>query len=312
MSLDKEFTVGEDVKQIITDVVKKNNWEPVLDVKYHPGCEVGDGYASKHIGVEIIKSNESIWLFVKHSLDSNAAEGWSIDKYYSNEIYFYRTVYPAYLSFISEKGVQNGFKNAPKCFMVSPKNIIVLENIKIKGYALFDRRQIMDEGHIILVLKAFAKLHAASFAFKDQRREAHKKLLEDWDGDHFTNLARDSAGIRWYFDIIQDALDKLDPEEDKRILEKCDVDVLVNSVIDVVKNCNEYSVITQGDCWCNNILFQYENDNPTKPIDVMIVDWQMLRPASPAIDVSHFLYTIASQESLARLDSHLEVYYAEL
>ncbi|GJQ82624.1 hypothetical protein Trydic_g19645 [Trypoxylus dichotomus] len=312
MSRDKTFNVSDDVKNFIGEIIKNNNWEPVLNVKYFPGSRVGDGYASEHIGVEIIRPNLNICLFVKHSFDSEVAKKWAIDKFYTNEVYFYEIVYPAYLKFLDEKDVRNGFKNAPKCYGISPENIIVLENLQAQGYALFDRREIMDEKHIVSVLKTFAKFHAISFAFKDQHREKYDKLLEDWDGDHLTHLPKDSAGIRWYFDTIQEALDKLDPEKDRCILERCNANVLVDCIVDVVKNCNEYSIIAQGDCWCNNILFKYEDDDTSNPIDVMIVDWQMLRPASPAVDVSHFLYTIASQESLNRLDSHLETYYAEL
>lgn len=44
----------------------------------------------------------------------------------------------------------------------------------------------------------------------------------------------------------------------------------------------------------------------------MLVDWQLLRPASPVFDVSYFFYTIATEESLNKLDAYLELYYDEL
>ncbi|KAK9732378.1 Ecdysteroid kinase-like family [Popillia japonica] len=59
-------------------------------------------------------------------------------------------------------------------------------------------------------------------------------------------------------------------------------------------------------------MFLYENDNKENPTDVMLVDWQLLRPTSPVFDLSYFYLTIATEESLNKLDYYLDVYYGEL
>lgn len=37
-----------------------------------------------------------------------------------------------------------------------------------------------------------------------------------------------------------------------------------------------------------------------------------MRPTSPVIDLSYFLYTISSEESLAKTQTYLDIYYEEL
>ncbi|GJQ81906.1 hypothetical protein Trydic_g12428, partial [Trypoxylus dichotomus] len=135
MSSDKEFSVSTDATTLVSEIIENNNWDPVLDIKYFPGSQIGDGYASKHIAVEITTSKEKVRLFIKYALDTNLAEVESIVKFYANETYFYDIVYPAYTEFLRKKKVEDSFRNVPKCYSTSSKNIIVLENIKYKGFA---------------------------------------------------------------------------------------------------------------------------------------------------------------------------------
>ncbi|GJQ82634.1 hypothetical protein Trydic_g19652 [Trypoxylus dichotomus] len=312
MSGRQEFSVSDDAKALVIEIIEKNNWAPISDIKYYPGIDAGDGYASKHVAVEIIRSTETIKLFVKYALDFKISKEMSIDKIYGNEIYFYDVVFPAYRKFLGEKDVQDGFRHAPKCYGSSAKNVIALENIKDKGFTLFDRRTIMDDNHITLVLKTFAKFHATSFAFKDQDRENYDKLVAGWDGDVIGVLSKDSPIRKMWTNLIRDDLKKLDPVKDREILDRCDAESLANFIIDIRQCRDENSIFTQGDCWCNNMMFKYENGNKTNPMDIMLVDWQLFRPLSPVFDISYFFYTIASEASLAKLDSYLETYYGEL
>ncbi|KAK9712055.1 Ecdysteroid kinase-like family [Popillia japonica] len=75
---------------------------------------------------------------------------------------------------------------------------------------------------------------------------------------------------------------------------------------------NEYSILTQGDCWCNNMMFKYPAEGPKYPTDIMLIDWQLLRQASPVFDISYFFYTIASEDALNNLDDYLRIYHEEL
>ncbi|GJQ82626.1 hypothetical protein Trydic_g19647 [Trypoxylus dichotomus] len=312
MSSDIEFSVSNEVIDFIKDLIAKYNWEPVSDIKYCPGSEPGDGYACKHVAVEIIRPSGSIKLFVKYAIDYKESKNLVLNKFYANETYFYHTVYPAYTKFISDRNVQNGFKEAPKCYGTTTKNAIALENLRHKGFTLHDRKKVMDQKHIDLVLRALAKFHATSFAFKDQDREMYQILVDKCAGDFYSQQPKDSPSVRLLFEIIQEGLDKLDPVKDKDILDRCDAQTLMDPINNLSANHDEYSIISQGDCHCNNVMFQYKDEDRTNPKDVMLVDWQVLRSSSPVYDLCYFFYALASEESLNNLDSHLKVYYTEL
>ncbi|GJQ82635.1 hypothetical protein Trydic_g19653 [Trypoxylus dichotomus] len=222
MSEEQEFSVSEDAKALVKEIIHKNNWEPVSEVKYYPGTEAGDGYACKHVAVEITQSTGTIRLFMKYALHFKISNEMPVDKVCANEIYFYEVVLPAYQEFLRKKNVQDGFRHVPKCYGSFAKNVIALENIKDRGFTLFDRNTIMDDNHIILVLETFAKLHATSFAFKDQDRENYDKLVASWDGDVYSVLPKDSSIRKTWTGMIRDGLKKLDPAKDRKILDRCD------------------------------------------------------------------------------------------
>lgn len=261
MSANKnEFTVSDEVIQLINDVIAKNDWQPVSDVQYSPGSEAGDGYACKHIAVDIIKPDleKAIKLFVKFAVPFKAPAELHMEKLYANETYFYDKIYPIYAAFLKEKNLGNYFEHVPKFYGSTSNDVIALENLKPKGFRLFNRGKDMDEAHVILVFKTLAKFHAISFAFKDQNRIQHDEFVQNWDGDHFGRMPRESPSTRIFYNLIRDGLNKLDPENDGEILKRCDAEVLYGSILDVMKNLDEYSIFTQGDCWCNNIMFSYE------------------------------------------------------
>lgn len=253
-----EFSVPDDVIDLVNKIIDKNNWGPVLDIQYSPGSKMGDGYASKHVAVSIRTSAEEYKLFVKYAVKFNMPEDVPMHKLYSNEVYFYNTVYPAYLRFLSERNADNLFGNVPKIYGTSPENTIALENLKSRGFNLFDRTKCMDDTHINLVLKTFARFHAVSFSFKDQDKEGYDKLVANWDGDFIGGAGKDSLVLKIYMDMIRDGFSKLDPVKDKFILDKCNANDLIDSIPDVSKHSDEYSILVQGDCHNNNIMFLYE------------------------------------------------------
>lgn len=69
-------------------------------------------------------------------------------------------------------------------------------------------------------------------------------------------------------------------------------------------------VCAHGDCWINNMLFRYDNNDPQKPIEVTLVDFQIAREACPTTDLAYFLFTsVRAPLRNKHEDELLQVYY---
>ncbi|ROT72733.1 hypothetical protein C7M84_008848 [Penaeus vannamei] len=69
----------------------------------------------------------------------------------------------------------------------------------------------------------------------------------------------------------------------------------------------KHQVICHGDAWNNNLLFKYDEDGV--PVEVMLVDLQLCRRESFAVDLNYFLYTsLTGDVRKPNLDALLETY----
>lgn len=252
------FVVPDDIKQFAEEIIAKNDLQPSAKIDYGPGADLGDGYMSKTFIVDVSDGDKSLHLFLKVPLGLSWHENLPITKLFKNEIYFYSTVYPAYQSFLQEKGIEDGFRNAPKCYTISG-DYIALENLKRKGYGRFAKRKTMNDEHILLALKTFAKFHAISYAFKDQKRDLFDSFTRD------IQFCMNDLMLAGGFDKMLDAilrqfLKTLDPIEDKDLLEGSEdiVEVITHVLLNIENFADEYSTITQGDCWNNNMMYLYD------------------------------------------------------
>lgn len=255
-----EISVSEDIKKLVDDLIEKINFKSTL-IKYYNGSQIGDGYGSVTIAVEIRNDEEILNLFLKCTKNVKDTDKVETDKIYANEIYFYATIYPEYMRFLQDKGVKDGFKNAPKYYGARSdryNEVIILENLRSTGYTLFKRGTFMNDAHLSLVLKTFAKFHAISFAIKDQDPKLHNEICANC---YDVSISMEAMGFyKVLKDMAHDFFGKLDPETDKDILERLDglVERIVQAVKDSPRYKSDYTIFTKGDCWSNNMMVLYE------------------------------------------------------
>lgn len=260
MSETKEVDANRDVKDLIDKIIIKEGLCNDAKVTYDTGSKEGDGYLSRSIAVTIADDKQNLDIFVKCALNVQSSALLPIDKFYSNEIYFYDKICPAYAEFLREKGIEDGFRNVPKCYGTSDKKIIALENLKTKGYQLCDKTKPLNGKYVDLVFKTFAKFHAIAYAFKDQELERYLELIaptqepvEEVSNDAMEQQLKDS---------INDFLASLDPVKDKHLLNGTTglaerlIKYGAKSFVSPEKT--DYDILTQGDCWCNNMMFLFE------------------------------------------------------
>lgn len=254
-----EFAISDEIKTFVTEILSKNNFAPTSEIKYYPGSEVGEGYGSKTIAVDITDETKSLNLFLKCPL--TVIKHQSFNAIYATEIKWYKTIYPAYRKFLTEKNTKNGFINVPMCYGVLEKSgyeSVALENLRKRNFKLFDKSKFMNDEHLKLTLETFAKFHAISFALKDQQRQAHDYFIGDRPN---IIVALDVLGYdKVILNMVKQFVAQLDPVEDKDILERCN-DVpskVIDQFLNMEKYLSDYSILTKGDCWINNMMFLYE------------------------------------------------------
>lgn len=250
--------VGVDVEKIVKEIIARNNLNDISNIKYQPGSEAGDGYGSKTLAVEITNGDDIFRVFLKCALNIKSTDALPIDRIHRNEVYFYEEIRPAYLKFCESRGIKNALRNIPICYGTS-STIIALENLRERRFTMCDRTRCFNDEHIELVLKAFAQYHSVSYAFKEQEKQKYGKFVENLF-DSLSNIYEKGPFLTMVTNTISGFISKLDAVNDKDILEKCNgaFEKLISSLTSISKTLNEYSILTQGDCHCNNMMFLYE------------------------------------------------------
>ncbi|RZC33919.1 EcKinase, DUF1679, and/or APH domain containing protein, partial [Asbolus verrucosus] len=288
---------------IITEVKTNQKGEGYLGDIFM--ITVKDADSDKHLDV-IIKA-----AFMDEKVRGKVPVGTS----FQNEINFYLNVYPKFKKFEKERGVSQTVQLVPKCLMVyeeEKEEMLALENLKVLGFEIFDKKAVLDDAHVELIFKTYGRFHAYSFALHDQQPEEYSRVVA---GLH--NVYEEFTRQSFFGDHLQEmsklAAKSLIPGEDDEVIKKFEK-YTGRNIVDIfkdisVENC-DYSAILHGDCWSNNMLFRYQDEgHGKKPTDIRLIDWQMIKVGSPVCDLSYCLYSGASKKVFDNLNEYLKVYY---
>ncbi|CAH1365423.1 unnamed protein product [Tenebrio molitor] len=280
--------------------------------------EKGDGYMGEVVFVTVsglTKNNSSqvYHLVLKCSKRSQALrESVPVKASFENEIYLYMDVLPVFWKFAADKGITDIFDSVPKCygsFTVEDFEVVVLENLKIKNYYLFDRTKPLPRDHLKLLLEQYGKFHATSAAIKDQQPDTFKRVVEGIQ-DVWEIFTEKTDATKFFQHPLDEAYELLKSELTPEVADK--LKNFKNQISYILKeliyDARHFFVITHGDCWNNNFMFKSEGENG-KSLKVAMLDWQTTRVCSPAVDVSYFILACSSEEDLIHCDDLLKIYY---
>nr|CAI5850184.1 unnamed protein product [Callosobruchus analis] len=214
-------------------------------------------------------------------------------------MYMYDEVFPAFEAFQKQKKIRDPFKAYPKCYKclkLYKKDVIVLENLKFSGYELHDKLKCMNLSHTKKVLQEYAKLHALSFALKDQNPELFSTLIDGCTDNLFLDYLKKPRFRESVIDSFHQGVGILKKYGDDDLAAKYAKITTdgVNRLTEMLVEKNEEKVINHGDCWNNNFMFKYKDANKDCPSSVMILDWQISTLRSPAFDLAYFLYATST------------------
>lgn len=317
------------VPQYVTDLINKIAIEQNF-VDYTVSAETEtrwDGFQS--LIVEVVISgrrnncDDKLFLICKiPSPNITRRREFHSDIAFDQELFFYENVFPYFEAFQRERGVSDddGFFAFPKCYGTVRDNeylgdhAIVMENLKEKNFYILDKAKEIDYDHSILLLTELGKLHAVSFAIRDQQPEKFKEFMQRTSIFH--EAIDQSIGARLIKkSLINRAIRSLHPSETNLIKKMEALKLTYQNLLTEVKsntNCEPFGVMIHGDCWVNNLLYQCENDY-NRPTGVCLIDWQLGQFGSPAVDVACFLFCSLSPELRnEHFDRFLEIYHISL
>lgn len=226
-----------------------------------------------------------------------------------------------YLSLVPElnrmlEGAGQTLLRVPRCYhgtLENDREMIFLEDLRPKGFKMFDRKKGLDVAHATLILQELARLHAASVLLQaetpdEDLSEKYSFLKRDW-----LDVGSDSPrSIQSLFDgYLRNAIEILETvggyERAIAWVESLRPDL--EQIFKTKLGLTKFNVVCHGDCWNNNVLFRYDEEGC--PVEVMLLDLQLCRRASPATDLNYLLYTsITGDVRKPNLEKFLASYYA--
>lgn len=176
------------------------------------------------------------------------------------------------------------------------------------------REKWVNFDHISLMMKALGKLHALSFAIKDQQpkkfteftnsiKEQFWSFIESKFNKHFKNMMN-------RFTSILAEENRLDLLERFKKATGNDLHGTLHKLLSGA-SAEPYAVICHGDPTINNFMFI--NNEKGIPIEITLFDWQFARYASPVLDLVVFLFGSTSKELRDQhYEDFLQIYHQSL
>ncbi|XP_031842769.1 uncharacterized protein LOC116431453 [Nomia melanderi] len=233
-------------------------------------------------------------------------EAFKSELLFRNEVAFYTYVWPALNNLqINNRNVFNGVAK----IYAARDDLIAMEDLRERGFKMADRRKGLQLDHLKRALKALAGFHALSLTLRETRSEEFARLADPDGGQGVREVFFRTENEDWYrqyyreaaknaIEMVSKGLPSSMEHKRTEIMEKLQAflheDVFFRTMTEVAAVRGPLTVFCHGDCWTNNILFK--DDAQPNEEDVCLVDFQLTRVGSLALDLVNFLYCCTSGE----------------
>ncbi|XP_063538154.1 uncharacterized protein LOC134747460 [Cydia strobilella] len=235
---------------------------------------------------------------------------------FNNEIVMYNLVLPKLNDIQNSAGVTDDEKvRFPACYGVvteEPYEFILLEDLKEAGFEMLDRMKPLTNESVLLVVKDLAKYHSLSYVLKNSEPEIYESYSNKFV-NLFAIMGAEPEAHQFFESGENDLLKMMHDVSDKY---KNVIRGSLTRIAPLAKKLqsyekgSKYSVIQQGDCWNNNILFRLEDG---KPVDDVMIDYQLSRESSPASDLLYLIFNCTDHATrLKHYQEWIDYYYENL
>lgn len=323
----EDIAIPDYLHRLLETIANREGFTDGFNIVSRSGSNVGDGYQGILISVVISgsrndNSNEDLVLICKIAPLSEMRKRIAVNQF-KREITGYEQFLPALVKFQKEKGISetDGFFSFPKCYGTYADDekfefAIVLEDLRNRGFRMWNKYKSIDFKHVQLALIELGKLHALSFALRQHQSEIFAQF-QQLKSAMYKSLYEYPGSTTFFERNFDRAIQALHPNEDTEEIKK--ITFLRNNFKDIFRlsvsgaNAEPFTVFCHGDFWNNNMMFQYDSDDSFEPKRVVIIDWQLSQYCSPVTDLTYYLYSCSEQPlRTAHFDDFLHIYHDSL
>lgn len=170
-------------------------------------------------------------------------------------------------------------------FFLSTDDVLVLEDLAVKGYQTLPFRYKFKQGHVEESLKMLARFHSCSLAYDD--KNPGRNIGEDFADVLFDkNFSASNPWFQTGFRVIE-AVAKFKNKLDNSTKQ---VEILRQKFDETFKRMKNPSfdalkALCHADGWKNNLMFKFTNDDYDEPNHCLLLDFQFTKYAAVQIDV---------------------------
>ncbi|KAK2576068.1 hypothetical protein KPH14_007405 [Odynerus spinipes] len=197
----------------------------------------------------------------------------------------------------------------PKCIYMDKsipyESTLILEDVSLRGYAMHPKRIDVPLKDILVAMKEIARFHAKGYIMKERNPKEFSEILNEVKDSRFDSENDNVDDIENHFiclaNMTSRAVDYLKKiNHDAAVCEKFEKlfeDTYRNVLLKAIVPVEPLATLCHGDFTVNNVLFKRDADTVGGADSrAMLIDFAMLRYASPAIDLSTFLCLSCSKE----------------
>ncbi|GJQ67404.1 hypothetical protein Trydic_g8276 [Trypoxylus dichotomus] len=300
------------------EIIKKQSPCTECVVRSFEFCALDEklGFLGEHSFLKISYNEEEqskdAYFFCKTMCTTESQRNFAIQTgAFYKECEFYKNLISIFLN----NGIHIVKECIPNCYLISDMNYLIFEDLKSKGYRTVTQRESMSLECVKVFLEALAKLHCSGFIFEEKMKQKTRKsyvLSEEhpmlFKEGFYTNLGMSldlieatKKGVKAQIDLFEDP-SQLDLDLFKELACKT-----LDEFQEIVKPSTVFrNSICHGDLWSTNIMFKFDNGQPTH---CYIVDYQFCRYGPPGQDFMAFIYLSTDRKFRQRHMENMRNYY---
>ena len=183
-------------------------------------------------------------------------------------------------------------------FRAAEQGILVMENVKKRGFVMFDKMRILPLDHFLLAMTNLAHFHGKWLAYRWMLESGQLAGDGVWSLDKFKcSLNTQKRVPEFVYKQLLNGTAKttkkilqLEGREDLipnvrqffNVTARAQLNRFMGAVVTPIDTC------CHGDFWSNNIMFKYDKDGNVN--GTVLVDFQLINYGHPAYDILYLLY----------------------